>query len=77
MTNAKKRLLAVAGGFIAAGIVLAAAGFALSGFDTSVFSATIDMRSGEIVLGGTQVDDPSGLPLIEQIAGLGEVRVGN
>lgn len=75
MTSAKKMYLAVAGGLVALGIVLVATGFAASGFDHAVFSATIDMRDGEIVLGGIEVDDPTGLPLIEQIAELGEINV--
>ena len=31
------------------------------------------MRDDTIVLGGVEVDDPTGLPLIEQLAGIGEV----
>ena len=75
MTSAKKILLAVSGGLVAFGIVLVALGFALSGFDTNVFTTTIDMRSREIMLGGVAVDDPHGLPLLEQFAELGDVRV--
>ncbi len=75
MTSAKKTLLAVSGGLVAFGIVLIALGFALSGFDTDVFTTTIDMRSREVVLGGVTVEDPTGLPLIEQLAGLGGVEV--
>ena len=73
MSIAKKTFLAVAGGLVAAGIVIAAMGFAASGFDPAVFSTQIDMRDGTIVLGGVEVDDPTGLPLVEQVAGLGEV----
>ena len=70
MTSAKKIYLAVAGGLVAAGVVLA--GIA-SGFDPAVFTTQIDMRDDTIVLGGVEVDDPTGLPLIEQLAGIGEV----
>ncbi len=73
MSIAKKTFLAVAGGLVAVGIVIAAIGFIASGFDPAVFSTQIDMRDGTIVLGGVEVDDPTGLPLIEQVAGLGEV----
>ena len=60
MTSAKKIYLAVAGGLVAAGVVLAGIGFIASGFDPAV-------------LGGVEVDDPMGLPLIEQLANLGEI----
>ena len=73
MSIAKKTFLAVAGGLVAVGIVIAAIGFIASGFDPAVFSTQIDMRDGTIVLGGVEVDDPTGLPLIEQVAGLGAV----
>ena len=73
MSIAKKAFLAVAGGLVAAGIVIAAIGFISSGFDPAVFSTQIDMRDGSIVLGGVEVDDPTGLPLIEQLAELGEI----
>ena len=73
MSIAKKTFLAVAGGLVAVGIVIAAIGFIASGFDPAVFSTQIDMRDGTIVLGGVEVDDPTGLPLIEQIADLGTV----
>lgn len=75
MITAKKIYLAVAGALAALGIVLAAAGFAASGFDTAVVHTTIDMNRGTIVLGGVPVDDPSGLPLIEQLARLGTAHV--
>ena len=68
MTSAKKIYLAVAGGLIAAGI-----GFIASGRDQAVFTTQIDMRDNTIVLGGVEVDDPMGLPLIEQLANLGEI----
>lgn len=73
MTNAKKIYLAVAGGLVAAGVVLAGIGFIASGFDPAVFTTQIDTRDSTIVLGGVEVDDPTGLPLIEQLAGIGEV----
>ena len=73
MTSAKKIYLAVAGGLVAAGVVLAGIGFIASGFDPAVFTTQIDTRDSTIVLGGVEVDDPMGLPLIEQLAGIGEV----
>lgn len=73
MTSAKKIYLAVAGGLVAAGVVLAGIGFIVSGCDPAVFTTQIDMRDDTIVLGGVEVDDPMGLPLIEQLAGIGEV----
>ena len=73
MTSAKKIYLAVAGGLVAAGVVLAGAGFIASGFDPAVFTIQIDMRDDTIVLGGAEVDDPTSLPLIEQLDGIGEV----
>ena len=73
MTSAKKAYLAVAGGLVAAGLVLAGIGFISSGFDPAVFTTQIDMRDDTIVLGGVEVGDPTGFPLIEQLAGIGEV----
>lgn len=74
MSSAKKIFLAVASGLVAVGIVLAGIGWALAGFDASVFSTQIDLRGdGAVVLGGVEVDDPTGLPLIDQIAEVGEV----
>ncbi len=73
MTSAKKIYLAVAGGLVAAGVVLAGIGFAASGFDLAVFSTQIDLRDDTVVLGGVEVDDPTGLPLIEQLAEIGGV----
>lgn len=70
MTSAKKIYLAVAGGLVAAGVVLAGIGFIASGFDPAVFTTQIDTRDSTIVLGGVEVDDPMGLPLIEQLANL-------
>lgn len=75
MSYAKKIYLAVASGLVAAGIVLAGLGFVLSGLNPAVFTATVDGRDGTIVLGGTVVDDPSALPLIEQIADLGQINI--
>ena len=75
MTNAKKIYLAVAGGLVAAGVVLAGIGFIASGFDPAVFTTQIDARDSTIVLGGVEVDDPTGLPLIEQLSQVGEVDV--
>lgn len=63
----------MAGGLIAAGIVLAGIGFIASGRDQAVLTTQIDMRDNTIVLGGVEVDDPMGLPLIEQLANLGEI----
>lgn len=77
MISAKKVYLAVAGGLVAAGIVLAGIGFVASGFDPAVFTTQIDMRDDTVVLGGVEVDDPTGLPLIEQLAGIGEVETSD
>lgn len=73
MNSAKKIYLAVAGGLVAAGIVLAGIGFVSSGFDPAVFNTQIDLRNDTVILGGVEVDDPTGLPLIEQLAEIGEV----
>ena len=73
MTSAKKIYLAVAGGLVAAGIVLAGIGLVSSGFDLAVFNTQIDLRDDTVILGGVEVGDPTGLPLIEQLAGIGEV----
>ena len=75
MTSAKKIYLAVAGGLVAAGVVLAGIGFIVSGCDPAVFNTQIDLRDDTIVLGGVEVDDPTGLPLIEQLSQVGEVNV--
>ncbi len=77
MTTAKKAYLAVSGGLIAVGVVLAALGFALSGFDPKVFSASYDARTGTLELGGVEVEDVSGLPLLEQLSELGGVEFGS
>lgn len=73
MTSIKKAYLAVAGGLVAAGIVLAGIGFIASGCNLAVFGTQIDLRDDTVVLGGVTVDDPTGLPLIEQLASVGEV----
>ena len=75
MTSAKKIYLAVAGGLVAAGVVLAGIGFIVSGCDPAVFNTQIDLRDDTVVLGGVEVDDPTGLPLIEQLSKVGEVDV--
>lgn len=58
MTKSKKTYFAVAGGLAATGVVLAALGWALSGFSPHVFNTTIDLRDGDIVLGGVEVEGP-------------------
>ena len=74
MTSAKRIYLAVAGGLVAAGVVLAGIGFVASGCDPAVFSTQVDLRGdGAVVLGGVEVGDPTGLPLIEQLDELGAV----
>lgn len=73
MTSIKKIYLAVAGGLVAAGVVLAGIGFIASGFDPAVFSTQIDMRNDTVILGGIEVDGPTGLPLIGQLARIGGV----
>lgn len=75
MTSAKKIYLAVAGGLVAAGVVLAGIGFIVSGCDPAVFNTQIDLRDDTVVLGGVEVEDPTGLPLIEQLSQVGEVDV--
>ena len=75
MSSAKRIYLAVAGGLVAAGLVLAAIGFVASGFDLAVFNTQIDLRDDTVILGGVEVDDPTGLPLIEQLAKVGEIDV--
>lgn len=75
MSSVKKIYLAVASGLVAAGIVLAAIGFVASGFDLAVFNTQIDLRDDTVILGGVEMDDPTGLPLIEQLAEVGEIDV--
>lgn len=77
MTSTKKVYLAVAGGLVAVGIVLAGIGFIASGCDLAVFSTQIDLRDDAIVLGGVEVDDPRGLPLIERLSQVGGVDVSS
>lgn len=76
MTSAKKIYLAVAGGLLAAGVVIAGIGFIASGFDPAVFSTRLDSRSGEIVLGGVEVEGPTGMYNLDRVFGLGDVSVG-
>lgn len=68
MTSAKRIYLAVAGGLVALGIVLVGIGFIVSGFDPAVFNAQVDLRGNTVILGGVEVGDPTGFPLIEQLA---------
>lgn len=75
MSSVKKIYLAVASGLVAAGLVLAAIGFVASGFDLAVFNTQIDLRDDTVILGGVEVDDPIGLPLIEQLAEVGEIDI--
>lgn len=77
MTTAKKIYLAVSGGLIAVGVVLAALGFVLSGFDPEVFTASYDVRIGVLELGGVEVEDASGLPLLGQLLELGDIEIGS
>ena len=72
MSSVKKIYLAVAGGLVATGLVLAAIGFVASGFNLAVFNTQIDLRDDTIILGGVEIDDPTGLPLIEQLAEVGD-----
>lgn len=76
MTSAKKIYLAVAGGLVAAGVVIAGIGFIASGFDPAVFSTRLDSRSGEIVLGGVEVEGPTGMYNLDRVFGLGDISVG-
>ena len=75
MSSVKKIYLAVAGGLVATGLVLAAIGFVASGFNLAVFNTQIDLRDDTIILGGVEMDDPTGLPLIEQLAEVGEIHI--
>lgn len=77
MSSVKKIYLAVAGGLVATGLVLAAIGFVVSGFNLAVFNTQIDLRDDTIILGGVEMDDPTGLPLIEQLAEVGEIHIGS
>ena len=75
MSSVKRIYLAVAGGLVATGLVLAAIGFVASDFNLAVLNTQIDLRDDTVVLGGVEVDDPTGLPLIEQLSQVGEVDV--
>ena len=77
MSSVKRIYLAVAGGLVATGLVLAAIGFVASGFNLAVFNTQIDLRDDTIILGGVEIDDPTGLPLIEQLAEVGEIHIGS
>ena len=76
MTSAKKVYLAVAGGLVAAGIVLAGIGFIASGLDPAVFNTQIDLRDDTVVLGGVEVEGPTGMYKLDRVFGLGDVSVG-
>lgn len=60
MSSVKRIYLAVAGGLVATGLVLAAIGFVASGFNLAVFNTQIDLRDDTIILGGVEIDDPTG-----------------
>lgn len=77
MSSVKRIYLAVAGGLVATGLVLAAIGFVTSGFNLAVLNTQIDLRDDTIILGGVEIDDPTGLPLIEQLAEVGEIHIGS
>ncbi|WP_291288471.1 hypothetical protein [Enorma sp.] len=76
MSNAKKAFLAVSSGMLALGLILMACGFALSGFSLDVFTATVDPTRDRVVLGGVEVDDYDELPLLKQIAEIGQIGIG-
>lgn len=75
MKSVTKVYLAVSGGILIIGIVLAALGFALSGFDLSIFTTTVDISSDTVILGGRQVDESVGLPLLNQLREAGNVSL--
>ena len=77
MSSVKRTYLAVAGGLVATGLVLAAIGFVASGFNLAVLNTQIDLRDDTIILGGVEIDDPTGLPLIKQLAEVGEIHIGS
>ena len=77
MSNAKKAFLAVSSGMLALGLILMACGFVISGFSLDVFTATVDPARDRVVLGGVEVDDPTGLPLIGRLAEVGEIDVSD
>ena len=76
MSSVKRIYLAVAGGLVATGLVLAAIGFVASGFNLAVLNTQIDLRD-DTIMGGVEIDDPTGLPLIEQLAEVGEIHIGS
>ena len=76
MSNAKKAFLAVSSGMLALGLILMACGFVLSGFSLDVFTATVDPTRDRVVLGGVEVDDYDELPLLNQIAEIGQIGIG-
>ena len=77
MSNAKKAFLAVSSGMLALGLILMACGFVLSGFSLDVFTATVDPTRDRVVLGGVEVDDYDELPLLNQIAEIGQIGIGS
>lgn len=75
MTSAKRIYLAVAGGLVAAGLVLAGIGYAASGCNPAVFTTQLDARSGEIVLGGVEMEGPIGMYNLDRIFNLGQIDI--
>ena len=73
MASAKRIYLAVEGGLVAAGLVLAGIGYVASGCNPAVFTTQLDARSGEIVLGGVEVEGPIGMYNLDRIFGLGDI----
>lgn len=76
MSNAKKAFLAVSSGMLALGVILMACGFVLSGFSLDVFTATVDPTRDRVVLGGVEVENYDELPLLKQIAQIGQIGIG-
>ena len=76
MSNAKKAFLAVSSGMLALGLILMACGFVLSGFSFDVFTATVDPTRDRVVLGGVEVENYDELPLLKQIAQIGQIGIG-
>ena len=58
-------------------LALSASEIVASGFNLAVFNTQIDLRDDTIILGGVEIDDPAGLPLIEQLAEVGEIHIGS
>lgn len=75
MSNAKKAFLAVSSGMLALGLILMSCGFVLSGFSLDVFTATVDPTRDRVVLGGIEVEDYTELPLLKQIAEIGQIGI--